>query len=307
MILMLLVIALATSVAPQSLSRAQLQIGVITACVALMLLLSSPGIARNVVSSILIWSSVLLMLISSILASTLPTSTHSTSTSLTPAAAGQLACTGMTAVLLTMLGVLEILIRSWELRRGNERRAGQEGERNRIKKLTTAFVSPQQAARKEFEAVVSEMMQETIALHTRDASPDDEVLSNTSFTSNAAESRRRRQARFRTQSVWRQGQVTVIASDAHQPSLAEFLIQDFDALPLETREELLLHDEERQKSLMRGSRGIPELSHMSNVRSQPQEHFVHHHETPCLQTLSLTRHKVGWSSAGPGSLDGPIL
>lgn len=150
---------------------------------------------------------------------------------------GLLICGAVSGLLLAIAGVCEFAVRLWEVRRGRERRAGREGEKHRRQRLLQGSVRASRIERQQLQQTVVDIMEEVVLYAQKgagDDNDDDDI---------EVEPTQKKVGRARAASVWRKGHQEVEASDANPPSLADYLVQDFDALPLETREELLNADE----------------------------------------------------------------
>lgn len=202
--------------------------------------------------------------------------------SLTANATGLLFTSAIGFAITTVAGLSELMVRTWELRQRRELRVGEDGESQRRIRLQQA-TSPRAAMleKQQFQELVQTMMVE-VAEHYADASGD----GNRGRSGTASASKR--SAAKRKVSVWRSGHHEVVVTDDQPPSLAEYLVQDFDAMPLETREELLVADETSAPgaAVVRSMQQLDQAMELARVSN-----FVHHKSTPCLATLSVEVNK----------------
>jgi hypothetical protein len=191
---------------------------------------------------------------------------------------GLLICGAVSGLLLAVAGVCEFAVRLWEVRRGRERRAGREGEKHRRQRKLQGSIRASRIERQQFQEIVKDLMEEVVLFAQKGAQDDDN--DDEELETSAAQ---KRSGRARAASVWRKGHQEVEASDAHPPSLADYLVQDFDSLPLETREEMLLADEREDG---RNTRARIKTMVRQNPRDMDRS-YVHHKLPPFLSTMSV--------------------
>lgn len=285
--LLCLLAAISSSITTNSTSNALLQTGIMSFSVALLCTLCvAVRPFRMPVSNLLCNGALMSTFASSVLQSTFNSRTGagseevyiSESQFMNRYSYGLLICGAVSGLLLAIAGVCEFAVRLWELRRGRERRAGREGEKHRRQRKLQGSVRASRIERQQFQETVKELMEEVV-LYAQKGAQDDEN-DDDDQESTAAQ---KKGGRARAASIWRRGHQEVEASDAHPPSLADYLVQDFDSLPLETREEMLLADEREDG---RNTRARIKTMIRQNPRDMDRS-YVQHKVPPFLSTVSV--------------------
>lgn len=276
-LLLCMIVAIISAVTPQSEGKCLLQFGLINFVLCCILLLFTLRPCRSIISNFAAFGGSASIFVASVFQSV---SLQGPGTQAVDPVTAELISAAIAASICTFYGICEILIRFWELRRGNERRAAREGEKQRRQRLLQGGARSARAQRLLLKEVVDELIEETIinSQQTATESPEEALLAHD-------EKAKRRRARFRAASVWRQSHSDIVATDDAPPTLAQYLVQDFDRIPMETREDLLLADENDAKARQTNLYLQP-LQQTSSSTSEPRE-FIIHKNPPCFQTVSI--------------------
>lgn len=286
--LLILTTSLISGMSPSTSKGALLALGLVDFCICLLLLIAvllRPF--RTIMTNV--W---LILGLSCVFIASVFVSTHIAANSNVPVvsrsaamsmhATGHLGATAAGAICLTVAGLIEVSVRLWELLRGRERRASREGERARRQRLLLSSSRTSRIRQRQMQDMVNTLVDEIVVNAKK---TNEESLDTDSRNERVAG---RRVPRYRAASVWRQGHQEIVATDQSPPTLAEYLVQDFDFVPLETREEILLADERMEKERQNASRhlndNVPIVQ--PSQETKPKD-FVHHQHPPCLSTVSL--------------------